>query len=269
MVQTFAALLLGHLLGDFVFQTDDMARDKNTDAKTLLRHCLIYALCMIVGAFVAASGMQTLVIAGVLSLAHASVDVFFRFLRGKIHGTPGLFLADQTVHIAVIFVVASVIAARGVAIPCLASLFRWYVSLLRGSTAGLATSYVRLVVYLCALVFCTKPAAVFVRIVLDWLKEKDAIKAQTSKQQQTGRYIGMLERVLVFLLCVTGQVSAIGFVIAAKGIVRFQEFKPDTPGSGKTTTSNFAEVFLLGTLMSFILAIAVALLTRWLVTTLP
>jgi hypothetical protein len=55
-----------------------------------------------------------------------------------------------------------------------------------------------------------------------------------------------------------GQFAAIGFLIAAKSIFRFNDTRED--GNKK------AEYFLLGTLISFILAIVIGLLIKHLIT---
>lgn len=65
-------------------------------------------------------------------------------------------------------------------------------------------------------------------------------------EYNTGRLIGMLERIFVFLFVLLGQYTAIGFILAAKGVARFQDFKSRT----------FAEYVLIGTLLSSLLAMA-------------
>ena len=68
-----------------------------------------------------------------------------------------------------------------------------------------------------------------------------------------GRLIGQLERALIFLLIMIGQPGGIGFLVAAKSILRFEEAKKQP----------LAEYVLIGTLLSFSLAIAVSALTMW------
>lgn len=57
--------------------------------------------------------------------------------------------------------------------------------------------------------------------------------------------IGSIERVLIILFVWLGQYSAIGFLIAAKSVMRFPEM-----GKG-----NNAEYYLVGSLLSFGVAI--------------
>ncbi|MDX1585323.1 MAG: hypothetical protein R3222_01210 [Balneolaceae bacterium] len=67
------------------------------------------------------------------------------------------------------------------------------------------------------------------------------------KEYNTGRLIGILERIFVFIFVLLGQFAAIGFILAAKGVARFQDFKSRT----------FAEYVLIGTLLSTLLAMAI------------
>ena len=72
-----------------------------------------------------------------------------------------------------------------------------------------------------------------------------------------GRLIGPLERVLVFALMLAGAYTLIAAVFAAKGIVRFPEISRDS------ADGNRAEYFLIGSLVSWVLALAAAFLVWW------
>lgn len=72
------------------------------------------------------------------------------------------------------------------------------------------------------------------------------------QQFRTGRIIGFLERIFVFLFILINQYTAIGFIIAAKGIVRYPDF-------GK---KSFNEYILIGTLLSVLFAILFAYITK-------
>ncbi|MBA8816408.1 hypothetical protein FHX48_001481 [Microbacterium halimionae] len=72
-----------------------------------------------------------------------------------------------------------------------------------------------------------------------------------------GRLIGPLERILVVALALAGAYTLIAAVFAAKGIVRFPEISRDT------AHGNRAEYFLVGSLLSWVLALASAFLVWW------
>ncbi|WP_165143027.1 hypothetical protein [Microbacterium endophyticum] len=72
-----------------------------------------------------------------------------------------------------------------------------------------------------------------------------------------GRLIGPLERILVVALALAGAYTLIAAVFAAKGIVRFPEISRDT------AHGNRAEYFLVGSLLSWVIALAAAFLVWW------
>jgi hypothetical protein len=75
------------------------------------------------------------------------------------------------------------------------------------------------------------------------------------KEYNTGRVIGMLERILILFFVLANQFAAIGFFIAAKGFTRFKELD----------NKKFAEYFLIGTLLSSLFAVGTALLIKRLI----
>ena len=87
-----------------------------------------------------------------------------------------------------------------------------------------------------------------------WQSEIE-ITHQKNSLEAAGRYIGIFERILVLTFILTNNFSAIGFLIAAKSILRFSE-KSET-GARKQT-----EYVLIGTLMSFAITIILGLLVR-------
>ena len=68
-----------------------------------------------------------------------------------------------------------------------------------------------------------------------------------------GLWIGRLERLLIFMFVMLGMPSGIGFLVAAKSILRFSNTRDD---------QKMAEYVLIGTLTSFSLAILFAYLAK-------
>lgn len=75
--------------------------------------------------------------------------------------------------------------------------------------------------------------------------------------KQGGKWIGILERVLVYIFVLSGQYAAIGFLVAAKSILRFGEVK-------ETENRMQAEYIIIGTLASILFALVCGLVTSWL-----
>ena len=70
--------------------------------------------------------------------------------------------------------------------------------------------------------------------------------------ERVGATIGVLERLIVCVLVLTGQVAAVGLVIAAKTLARFRQLDD----------RRFAEYYLIGTLASVTLALATAIVAE-------
>lgn len=88
----------------------------------------------------------------------------------------------------------------------------------------------------------TQPANWVVRNVLR-LARHDAPQSQN----RAGRWIGVLERLLIYVLVLIGAAAAAGLVVAAKSILRFPEI------SGKPAAID-PEYVLIGSLASWFLA---------------
>ena len=76
--------------------------------------------------------------------------------------------------------------------------------------------------------------AVFTNRILAWLTED----AQEEKTRRLSSAIGIMERLILITLVAVDAVSAIGFVLAAKSLARYQELNK----------RDFAEYYLVGTL---------------------
>jgi hypothetical protein len=75
--------------------------------------------------------------------------------------------------------------------------------------------------------------------------------------EQGGRLIGQLERALILLFVLANQLSAVGFLIAAKSILRIGEVKDRSHRME-------AEYIIIGTLISFLWGLAASFATQWL-----
>ena len=73
-----------------------------------------------------------------------------------------------------------------------------------------------------------------------------------SKEYNAGRFIGILERILIFFFVLADQFTAIAFILAAKGFTRFKDLDE----------REFAEYVLIGTLLSATAAVLAALAVK-------
>jgi hypothetical protein len=228
MPETFAALLLAHVLADFVFQSNWMVAQKQR-APAMAAHVAVVGATLI-----AATGtLHPLLLA--LTLAHLGIDLV------KTHaGRKGLaaFLADQAAHL-------GTLALAAWAAPELWAQGLWQH----------ATPLPALMALTAGLILTTRAGGMAVGMLM-------APWAASTPEGLTGggKAIGLLERGLIFLLILTGQAGGIGFLIAAKSVLRFGTVADDRKVS---------EYVIIGTLASFAWAIAMAFATLALLALLP
>jgi hypothetical protein len=89
-----------------------------------------------------------------------------------------------------------------------------------------------------------------ITVSLIGLVRPDQIADKVEPHLGAGEVIGILERLLSFILVLSGGLAVVGFTVAAKAAARYPQFKD----------SAFAEYFLIGTLSSVGLATVVALI---------
>ncbi len=87
---------------------------------------------------------------------------------------------------------------------------------------------------------------------LIWLRKQES--AIVDHPDQTGRWIGILERLIVLSLILNNALGSVAFILTAKSIARFNELH----------NRDFAEYYLIGTLASTTLAICGGFLLSYL-----
>ncbi|MEW5994806.1 MAG: DUF3307 domain-containing protein [Candidatus Zixiibacteriota bacterium] len=110
MVDTLFFLLLGHFLGDFAFQSDQVAEGKRTSRLVLTRHVFIYTLtiaaALALGLHLNGSeaffSVLTIAVLAILFVQHWTQD----FLKShRFNGTRQAFYVDQGLHLLVLFLI--------------------------------------------------------------------------------------------------------------------------------------------------------------------
>ena len=102
-------------------------------------------------------------------------------------------------------------------------------------------------------IFLTSPAAIIIRMLITGWTPAYNNQLETDSLKNAGTYIGMLERLFVFTFILCGHFEAVGFLLAAKSIFRFGDLKA-------ARDRKLTEYVLIGTLLSFGLATAAALI---------
>ena len=94
---------------------------------------------------------------------------------------------------------------------------------------------------------CVKPANIFIRETLVAGKI-ESISDTSAELKNAGKLIGILERILVLTFVIIGKLEVVGFLIAAKSILRY-----------KDTNTIKTEYVLIGTMLSFGIAMMIGL----------
>lgn len=241
LLKAFLALLLAHILTDFVLQTSRIAEQKKQGRpRGYIEHGLVHYLtaCLFSG-FVylewLASLQFQLTILG-LTVAHLLLDWAKISLtrKGMLSDTALTFLLDQIVHVSTVGGAAWVIAR-----PPSNELLE-QITWLRSHDSNIL---LLLVVYTGVIFgggslvrYATKPL----------LGDESPMPTERADQlRNAGMYIGWLERFLVLTALLLQSPATIGLIITAKSIVRYPELK----------SVRFAEYFLIGTFLSIGIAI--------------
>lgn len=241
----FWLLLAGHLLGDFLLQTRAMLAHKDRD-----RGLLAHATTVLAVHAAVLAPMITLPAAGVLVAVagtHAAIDRTKARWRRQVPGPLGLFLADQALHVGVLFGAYVFLGhhTRPLLHLPVAMVEVWtLVALMAGGFA-----------------FNANGGSAIVEATLaslgPGLGEEDRGEPGDGGVPGSGRVIGIVERTLALILILLGQWAMIGLLLTAKSIARFEALK----------RRRFAEYYLIGTLVSLLVAVLTGLALGWLLGT--
>lgn len=238
----FIYFLLIHMIGDYYLQTKTLAEEKIKSKGKLCQHGLIYLLASCICILPVFSPMMMLA-AILFSISHFIIDcIKFTYIKRYLHYEyPAekerlLYLWDQFFHIACIFVVAFICAGQNfefTVMPAVENLF---------DIIGIP--FVIFLLWVTALLFIWKPANITIKQLL--CVHKPCEGEDKADNKQTGGFIGLLERLIILILLSINQYSAIGLVLTAKSIARYNRIAED---------QEFAEYYLLGTLLSTVIVI--------------
>lgn len=224
--------LIGHILADFLFQSDQDAKEKNGSgfkSKYLKWHILIiFSFSWIL------SFQLYFIIASIfITLLHWIIDGLKKELQKVSALGKFTFFIDQLLHIAVIYLITYLFTVLFKINPIL--------------NIGISTHYL---IIITGYLLCAKPSNVFVKEIIK-LFNISVAKTESSESSlpNAGKLIGIIERWLVLTFILLNQYEPIGFLIAAKSILRFKD-----DDILKT------EYVVVGTMLSFGIAIAIGLL---------
>lgn len=225
----FTKLLLAHLLGDFLFQPNKWVVHKEANkiaSKYLYLHILIHF------------GVAMLLLwdlklwwwVVIIAMSHYFIDLLKLYANPYFKNKSIPFFIDQTLHIVVLYCCAFN-----------SDLFGHTIGLLKEINWQLIT----------AVVFVSYPSSIIMAKLLEGMS--DRIELDHKSLPNAGKYIGIIERLFVLVFIILGRWEAIGLLITAKSVFRFNDLK-------ESNSRKLTEYILIGTLLSFGLAIIAGLI---------
>ncbi len=228
-------LLLAHILGDFFLQPVHWVKEKESKklkSPKLYFHIAIHFALL----FLILWDLSLWPVILVVGFSHLIIDAVKLIVQKK-KTKRLLFFIDQISHIIVI----------------VATYFVYTKATL---DLDIIFSEQHLLLITC-LVFLTRPVSIIMKTIFTKWNITELTNNNESLKD-AGKYIGILERLLVFIFIITNHWEAVGFLITAKSVFRFGDLK-------KPKHRKLTEYILIGTLISFGIAIAVGLIFKALV----
>ncbi len=219
-------IILAHLISDFILQPRSWIENRNAKhfhSPSLYLHGVVHgAVALMV------TGISYWLSILVIMITHILIDGWKSYRGNEVK----YFFIDQLLHLLVI-------------LAC------WYVIFLYPDDIRSAWEMINTkntIMLITAYVFISFPAGIMIsQATRKW---RDRIKDGTTLGN-AGKWIGIMERMIILTLVIQNQYEAIGLLIAAKSLLRFNEAnRPEI----KT------EYLLIGTLISISLAILTGLL---------
>jgi len=221
-------LIIAHLLTDFVFQSDSWVKRKYKDgwhSKYLYVHGAVAGILAYLF-----TGLWSLIwIPIIIAATHIIIDG----VKAKFDDNIKYFSLDQLAHFAVIF-----------------AIWIWIMTPSLEDLAVLEQIFLpglEIWVIIAAYLIIIWPSSTLISKLTD--KWRNNLNEDESLEN-AGRWIGRLERFLILTLVLLEQYEAIGLLVAAKSIFRFSKSR------------DVGEYVLIGTLISFTIAIIVGLIAN-------
>lgn len=237
-------LLIAHLIGDFFLQPVKLVEQKKNSIKGLIIHTLIYTLMIVLVLLLFGNIREIIFWTLFILVSHSLIDYFRIKFTKKFNNNDfsfWSFIIDQFIHVLLLVTISLVIKSNLNSIGNVV----YNITFLKEIGHNIIINYIL------AFLIVLTPASVFIKHFFNYIFNKQEI-CENVELDNVGALIGMLERVVILLLGALGLYSSIALVLTAKSLARFKQLEK----------KDFAEKYLVGTLMSLIIAILALLIIK-------
>lgn len=236
---TLILFLIAHVLGDFYLQSKALAKGKQTSFKNLMIHGIVYllAMAMVILPLLGLTFLKWVLLAASLHFLVDWAKILFtkkRSLTDK--SKTRLYLMDQLLHV--------ILLAGTVFLAAQVETIQW-TNLMSSLIEYFNLEIGLFLKWMLALLIVIKPVSITIGIVL-WQYQPITVDKEEVGHPGVGALIGILERLIILVMLSQSQYAAIGFVLTAKSIARYNKL---------IENPQFSEYYLLGTLLSMLLVI--------------
>lgn len=259
-------LILMHILGEFYFRTKKSMNIENgkykvcQDFKWVLIHIGIYTVCFLPIIWLTES-WYGLIIIGIIFLSHFLIDGITWWFKKKTNFQSLIFLLNQSLHIVVLIGVGNLVFYKLTFLP-----WNW-----------LVTYQTQFQIFVCILLLI-QPSMLFIEIIfsdIDFNRSQSGIKEsneemlinnpnilatseknninlasdETNKTSiDPGKVIGVVERLMAFILVLANAYAALALIITVKTWARQKEIQ---------NIKGFGNKYLIGTMVSLTIAVGI------------
>ncbi|OFX42150.1 MAG: hypothetical protein A2046_10835 [Bacteroidetes bacterium GWA2_30_7] len=222
--------LIAHLLTDFNFIPKEKALENYTIVE---RNYLKWHIVVVFAiSWLLSFQLDFIFCSIILALSHLVINGFNNYVNKYAKLRKYTFFSSQFLHILIIV-----------------SIVVLYYNFFETNTIFIPKINIKYLLLIAGLLACTKPSNVLIKAIFNFY---DIKISDNNELQNAGKLIGIIERFLVITFIVLNQFEAVGFLIAAKSILRY-----------KDDSTLKTEYVLIGTMLSFGIAIIFGVLIKY------
>ncbi|MGM0380269.1 MAG: DUF3307 domain-containing protein [Bacillota bacterium] len=252
-------MLISHTIGDFILQTESVVKKKlQMELSGYFKHGLGLFIASLPLFFLVTLNSIINLLLGVIVIIfiHIGMDLIKekikKIISDKKHTEKYgvlLFIFDQLIHFTIILIITNQMMVE----------FNFIDTKIIGNII-----FTKQIIYhklrnIFIVMYVSFSGAYFIPLMFDIVYEKvdnysklldEPLKKGINDENfdifidevKTGKWIGILERILILMFLLNNQLASIGFIIAVKSLARFKMME----------NKIFSEYFLIGTLMSLV-----------------